>query len=328
MSAARLVVDDLSVIARVDQRDVALVERLSFRLGEGEIMGLVGESGSGKTLACRGLMRLLPSPTLRVEGTAIQLAGKNLLHLDDAGMRHMRGRELGMIFQNPSSHLDPLMRIGEQIAEGIRLHQGASRREARAEAIEVLRQVGIPDPHSRVDHYPHEFSGGMRQRAMIAVALGCNPNVLIADEPTTALDVTVQAQILRLLLELRDQRGLSIILISHDLGVVAQTCDSIAVMYAGRLCEHGSKADLLAHAQHPYTAGLLACHPAAHSARRLMNTIAGQPPLLGAMPPGCRFEPRCEQATALCRERLPELRDTGPGHRLACYHPLHAGDPS
>lgn len=325
MSTPLLQVEDLSVIARSDQRDIAVVDRLSFSLGEGEILGLVGESGSGKTMACRALMRLLPSPKLRVEGTAVRLGGTDLLQLDDAGMRHMRGRELGMIFQNPSSHLDPLMRIGEQIAEGIRLHQGASRREARAEAIEVLRQVGIPDPQSRVDNYPHEFSGGMRQRAMIAVALGCNPKVLIADEPTTALDVTVQAQILRLLLDLRDRRGLSMILISHDLGVVAQTCDSIAVMYAGRLCEHGSKMQILERPQHPYSAGLLACHPAADSGQRLMNTIGGQPPLLGDMPAGCRFGPRCGLASPMCREHLPQLREISPGHRLACHTPLLQG---
>ena len=325
MSPALLQVRELSVIARAGQREITLVDRLSFDLGEGEILGLVGESGSGKTLACRGLMRLLPSPNLRLEGQAVRLAGNDLLRLDEAGMRRMRGRELGMIFQNPSSHLDPLMRIGAQIAEGIRLHQGASRREARAEAIEVLRQVGIPDPKTRVDSYPHEFSGGMRQRAMIAVALGCNPKVLIADEPTTALDVTVQAQILRLLLELRDRRGLSMILISHDLGVVAQTCDSIAVMYAGRLCEHGAKQALLSQPRHPYSAGLLACHPAARRHAGLMNTSAGQPPLLDALPAGCRFEPRCPQATPDCRAQLPELRVTGPGHRLACHTPLLAG---
>ncbi|MFT0869152.1 ABC transporter ATP-binding protein [Pseudomonas sp. CAM1A] len=325
MSPALLQVRELSVIARAGQREITLVDRLSFDLGEGEILGLVGESGSGKTLACRGLMRLLPSPNLRLEGQAVRLAGNDLLRLDEAGMRRMRGRELGMIFQNPSSHLDPLMRIGAQIAEGIRLHQGASRHEARAEAIEVLRQVGIPDPKTRVDSYPHEFSGGMRQRAMIAVALGCNPKVLIADEPTTALDVTVQAQILRLLLELRDRRGLSMILISHDLGVVAQTCDSIAVMYAGRLCEHGAKQALLSQPRHPYSAGLLACHPAARRHAGLMNTIAGQPPLLDALPAGCRFEPRCPQATPDCRAHLPELRVSGPGHRLACHTPLLAG---
>ena len=325
MSPALLQVRELSVIARAGQRDITLVDRLSFDLGEGEILGLVGESGSGKTLACRGLMRLLPSPNLRLEGQAVRLAGTDLLRLDEAGMRRMRGRELGMIFQNPSSHLDPLMRIGAQIAEGIRLHQGASRREARAEAIEVLRQVGIPDPKTRVDSYPHEFSGGMRQRAMIAVALGCSPKVLIADEPTTALDVTVQAQILRLLLELRDRRGLSMILISHDLGVVAQTCDSIAVMYAGRLCEHGAKQALLSQPRHPYSAGLLACHPAARRHAGLMNTIAGQPPLLDGLPAGCRFESRCPQAMPLCRQQLPELLEASPGHRLACHTPLLAG---
>ncbi|MCF1486077.1 ABC transporter ATP-binding protein [Pseudomonas sp. AA27] len=325
MTTPLLQVRGLSVIARAGQRDITLVDRLSFDLGEGEILGLVGESGSGKTLACRGLMRLLPAPNLRLEGQAVRLAGHDLLQLDEAGMRRLRGRELGMIFQNPSSHLDPLMRIGEQIAEGIRLHQGVSRREARAEAIEVLRQVGIPDPKSRVDNYPHEFSGGMRQRAMIAVALGCNPKVLIADEPTTALDVTVQAQILRLLLELRDRRGLSMILISHDLGVVAQTCDSIAVMYAGRLCEHGAKHEMLARPRHPYSAGLLACHPAAQPEARRMTTIAGQPPLLDDLPAGCRFESRCPQAMPLCRQQLPELLEASPGHRLACHVPLLAG---
>ena len=309
-------VQDLSVIANNGGREVTLVDRVSFALAEGEILGLVGESGSGKTLACRGLMRLLPSPNLRVQGGAVRLAGRDLLQLDEAGMRAVRGGQLGMIFQNPSSHLDPLMRIGEQIAEGIRLHQGASKKDARLQAIEVLRQVGIPDPKARVDNYPHEFSGGMRQRAMIAVALGCNPQVLIADEPTTALDVTVQAQILRLLLELRDQRGLAIIMITHDLGVVAQTCDSIAVMYAGRLCEHASKFDVLAHPQHPYTAGLIDCQPAHSSGHALLRTIPGQPPLLDALPDGCRFNPRCPQVAALCTEVLPE------GARVACHYPL------
>ncbi|NVZ21682.1 ABC transporter ATP-binding protein [Pseudomonas costantinii] len=313
-----LQVQDLSVIANNAGRDVTLVDRVSFDLAEGEILGLVGESGSGKTMACRGLMRLLPSSNLRVQGGAVRLAGQDLLTLDDAGMRAVRGGQLGMIFQNPSSHLDPLMRIGEQIAEGIRLHQGVSKKDARLQAIDVLRQVGIPDPQARVDNYPHEFSGGMRQRAMIAVALGCNPKVLIADEPTTALDVTVQAQILRLLLDLRDSRGLSIIMITHDLGVVAQTCDSIAVMYAGRLCEHGSKYDLLAHPRHPYTAGLIDCQPAHSSGHALLRTIPGQPPLLDALPVGCRFNPRCPQVGALCTELLPE------GARVACHYPLGA----
>ncbi|UCZ87561.1 ABC transporter ATP-binding protein [Pseudomonas sp. L5B5] len=325
MSSPILRVEDLSVIAHNEGREVTLVDRLSFDLAEGEVLGLVGESGSGKTLACRALMRLLPSANLRTQGKAVQLAGQDLLPLDEAGMRRVRGRHLGMIFQNPSSHLDPLMRIGEQIAEGIRLHQGASRREARAKAVDVLRQVGIPDPQRRVDSYPHEFSGGMRQRAMIAVALGCNPRVLIADEPTTALDVTVQAQILRLLLDLRDRHGLSIIMITHDLGVVAQTCDAIAVMYAGRLCEHGSKQVLLARPQHPYTAALIGCQPTTGVGEARLRTIAGQPPLLDALPTGCRFNPRCLRPGSRCTESLPDMQAQGNGQRVACHYPLLAG---
>ncbi|WP_103308584.1 MULTISPECIES: ABC transporter ATP-binding protein [unclassified Pseudomonas] len=325
MSTPVLHVEDLSVIAGHGEDEVTLVDRVSFDLAEGEILGLVGESGSGKTMACRALMRLLPSANLRVQGKAVRLAGKDLLTLDEADMRSIRGRQLGMIFQNPGSHLDPLMRIGEQIGEGIRLHQGASKREARAKAIDVLRQVGIPDPLTRVDSFPHEFSGGMRQRAMIAVALGCNPQVLIADEPTTALDVTVQAQILRLLLDLRDQRGLSIIMITHDLGIVAQTCDSIAVMYAGRLCEHGNKLDLLAHPRHPYTAALIDCQPATSAGHAMLKTIAGQPPLLDALPTGCRFNPRCLQQGSQCTRLLPQMQVTTEAHRVACHYPLPVG---
>ena len=325
MSTPVLHVEDLSVIAGHGEDEVTLVDRVSFDLAEGEILGLVGESGSGKTMACRALMRLLPSANLRVQGKAVRLAGKDLLTLDEADMRGIRGRRLGMIFQNPGSHLDPLMRIGEQIGEGIRLHQGASKREARAKAIDVLRQVGIPDPLTRVDSYPHEFSGGMRQRAMIAVALGCNPQVLIADEPTTALDVTVQAQILRLLLDLRDQRGLSIVMITHDLGIVAQTCDSIAVMYAGRLCEHGNKLDLLAHPRHPYTAALIDCQPATSAGHAMLKTIAGQPPLLDALPTGCRFNPRCLQQGSQCTRLLPQMQVTTEAHRVACHYPLPVG---
>ncbi|CAD5202063.1 ABC transporter ATP-binding protein [Pseudomonas sp. FEN] len=325
MSSPVLQVRELSVLAHNGPTPLTLVDRLSFDLAQGEILGLVGESGSGKTLACRALMRLLPSNALSIEGTAVHLAGQNLLALGEADMRAMRGRQIGMVFQNPSSHLDPLMRIGEQIGEGIRQHQQCTRREARAQAIEVLRQVGIPDPQQRVDHFAHEFSGGMRQRAMIAVALGCEPRVLIADEPTTALDVTVQAQILRLLLELRDRRGLSLILITHDLGVVAQTCDSIAVMYAGRLCEHGRKRDLLARPRHPYSAGLVACQPAGGAGLEPLRTIGGQPPLLSALPTGCRFNPRCEYLGPGCREVMPDLQAVEHGQRVACHYPLALG---
>ena len=322
MSTPVLKVNDMSVVASNRGREVTLVDRLSFDLNQGEILGLVGESGSGKTMACRALMQLMPSPDLQVHGGSVLLNDIDLLTLDAARMRAMRGRRIGMIFQNPSSHLDPLMRIGEQIGEGFRLHQGASKREARAQAIDLLRQVGIPDPASRVDNYPHEFSGGMRQRAMIAVALGCGPQVLIADEPTTALDVTVQAQILRLLLDLRDRHGLSLIMITHDLGVVAQTCDSIAVMYAGRLCEHGSKRDVLARARHPYTRGLIECQPASSAGNALLRTIPGQPPLLDALPEGCRFHARCTHAGPDCAAQLPSMRSVGDNHAAACHYPL------
>ncbi len=236
-----LSVRDLSVAVSTPEGSRDIVDRVSFELGKGEILGLVGESGSGKSMTCRALIRLLPGSRLAITGGAIELAGRDLVQLGEKDMRRVRGGSIGMIFQNPSSHLDPVMTIGRQITESIRYHQSVSGREARQKAIEVLRQVGIPDPATRIDAYPHEFSGGMRQRAMIAVALACDPDVLIADEPTTALDVTVQAQILRLLLDLRDRRGVSIILITHDLGVVAQSCESVAVMYGGRICERGPR---------------------------------------------------------------------------------------
>ncbi|MDQ0474354.1 ABC transporter ATP-binding protein [Labrys wisconsinensis] len=298
-----------------------IVDGISFDLGEGEILGLVGESGSGKTMACRGLIRLLPAASLRIAAGEVLFQGRDLAALPEAEMRALRGRGIGMIFQDPASHLDPVMRIGEQIGEGLRLHDALSRREARTEAIELLRQVGIPDPTRRIDDYPHQFSGGMRQRAMIAVALACRPTVLIADEPTTALDVTVQAQVLRLLKDIRDRRGLSIILITHDLGVVAQTCDAIAVMYAGRICERGPARALLRRPLHPYTAGLLACQPAARGTG-LLTTIPGQPPSLDALPPGCRFHPRCGHRIAGCETDEPAIRRFEDGRAAACHAPL------
>jgi peptide/nickel transport system ATP-binding protein len=311
-----------------DRFGTALVDDVSLAIDRGEILGLVGESGSGKTLACRAMMRLLPGEGLAIRGGEITLDGLNVLACTDEQMRAVRGRQIGMIFQNPASHLNPVMTIGRQIAEGRRLHFGASRREARQQAIELLRQVGIPDPATRVDNYPHEFSGGMRQRAMIAVALACEPRLLIADEPTTALDVTVQMQVLRLLRDLRDRLGLAVILITHDLGVVAQTCDRIAVMYAGRLCETGSKRQVLAAPMHPYTRGLIACQPSSEGGAGRMTTIQGQPPLAQRFAAGCRFHPRCDIATAQCEAVQPPMRPA-PGedsHAAACHHALHAGE--
>jgi peptide/nickel transport system ATP-binding protein len=261
MSAPVLSVRDLTVKAYGDEGVRTLIDAVSLDLGKGEILGLVGESGSGKSLFCRSLVRLLPSSLLKLENGNVFLEGRDLTGISDTEMLAVRGGEIGMVFQNPTSHLDPVMRIGDQIAEGIRYHQGLNARDARAAAIEILTQVGFPDPTRQYDSYPHEFSGGMRQRAMIGVALSCNPKILIADEPTTALDVTIQAQILRLLTELRDKRGLSIILITHDLGIVAQTCDRIAVLRGGKLLEQGPKRTILSHPQHPYTVSLIASHP-------------------------------------------------------------------
>ena len=261
MSASVLSVRDLTVRAHLDTGPRTLLDAVSLDLGKGEILGLVGESGSGKSLFCRSLVRLLPSSLLKIDSGSVLLEGRDLMRVDDGEMLKVRGGEIGMIFQNPTSHLDPVMRIGDQIAEGIRYHQGLGAREARAAATEILGQVGFPDPKRQFDSYPHEFSGGMRQRAMIGVALSCNPKILIADEPTTALDVTIQAQILRLLIDIRDRRGLSIILITHDLGIVAQTCDRIAVLRGGKLLEEGPKRTILARPQHPYTINLINSHP-------------------------------------------------------------------
>ncbi|KQT69773.1 MULTISPECIES: ABC transporter ATP-binding protein [unclassified Aureimonas] len=315
-----LEVEGLTVAAHVGGAERRIVDELSFTLGRGEILGLVGESGSGKTVACRALMRLLPE-TLAIEARRVRFDGAEIGGLAEPDFAKLRGRGMGMIFQNPSSHLDPVMRIGAQIAETVRHSKGLSRREADGEAVELLRQVGIPDPKQRAKAYLHEFSGGMRQRAMIAVALASDPKLLIADEPTTALDVTVQAQILRLLQDLRDRRGLSIIFVTHDLGVVSQLCDGIAVLYAGRLCESGPKREVLLAPRHPYSAGLVACQPASSAGLRRLRTIEGQPPSPGAMPPGCRFHPRCPSAAEDCRSAQPPLAAFGPAHDVACFHP-------
>ena len=253
MSGAVLRVEDLTVEFTAPGGPLRAVDEVSFELGEGEVLGLVGESGSGKTLTCRALVRLLPSRRARITQGAVRLGELDLMTLPERAMQRVRGEQIGMIFQNPMTHLDPVMTIGEQIGEALRFHKGTSRREAVSRAVELLRQVGIPDAALRSRSYPHELSGGMRQRAMIAIAIAGEPRILIADEPTTALDVTVQAQILRLLLDLRDRAGLSIILITHDLGVVAETCETVAVMYAGRIVERAAKRALLRAPLHPYS---------------------------------------------------------------------------
>jgi peptide/nickel transport system ATP-binding protein len=298
---ALLAVNNLSVEFVTPAGRLRAVDGVSFALNEGEVLGLVGESGSGKTVACRSFMRLLPSERARIAGGEALFEGRDLLRENEASLRQLRGKRLAMIFQNPSTHLDPLMTIGRQVAEPLRYHEGLPPREALTRAIELLRLVGIPDPSHNAGSYPHQLSGGMRQRAMIAAAIACQPRLLVADEPTTALDVTVQAQILRLLLELRDRSGLAIILISHDLGVIASTCDRVAVMYAGRIMEQATKPDLLRQPRHPYTAGLVASRPSDGVRGSTLQSIKGQLPALSALPPGCRFHPRCPHAREVCR---------------------------
>ncbi len=280
-----LSVRDLTVRLHGLDEERTLIDAVSLDVNKGEILGLVGESGSGKSLFCRSLVRLMPSSRLKIDSGSVLLEGRDLTEISDAEMLKVRGAEIGMIFQNPTSHLDPVMRIGDQIAEGIRFHQGATARDAKAAAVDILRQVGLPDPVRQYDSYAHEFSGGMRQRAMIGVALSCNPKILIADEPTTALDVTIQAQILRLLLEIRDKRGLSIILITHDLGIVAQTCDRIAVLRSGKLMEIGQKRQILSSPRDRYTVSLIASHPSiaeetAVSVAQVPATTPAERPLL------------------------------------------------
>jgi peptide/nickel transport system ATP-binding protein len=317
VSEPLLRVERLSVELETPGGCLRAVDEVTFELAAGEVMGLVGESGSGKSLTCRAVMRLLPRG-VHVAAGRVMLEGADLMALDEAQMRRVRGRKIGMIFQNPAAHLDPVMPIGDQIGESLRAHKGMARREALGHAVALLRRVGIPDPVVRARSYPHELSGGMRQRAMIAAALVGEPKVLIADEPTTALDVTVQAQILRLLLDLRDASGLAIILVTHDLGVVAETCESIAVMYAGRIVERAAKRDLLHRPLHPYTLGLIGSRPGAGEPQRPLASIQGMPPSLGDLPPGCRFHPRCDYAAPACRAVPPPLVEVEPGRRSAC----------
>ncbi|HXV25925.1 MAG TPA: ABC transporter ATP-binding protein [Alphaproteobacteria bacterium] len=318
MTTSLLEVRDLCVTFDTSRGPVRAVRAVAFSLAPAEVMGLVGESGSGKSVSCRALMRLLPPRGVRMSGVAL-FQGRDILALPEEELRDLRGTELAMIFQNPSSHLNPVMPVGDQIAEPVLVHEGASRRQARARAAELLRQVGIPDPDSQLDRYPHQFSGGMRQRVMIAAALACRPKLLIADEPTTALDVTVQAQILRLLLELRDRSGLAIVLISHNLGVIAQTCDSVSVMYGGRVVERGSKRDVLSRPHHPYTEALIRSQPESAPLGAPLPTIEGQPPAPSELPTGCAFHPRCPYAQPVCVEEAPPLEETQDGRRSACW---------
>jgi peptide/nickel transport system ATP-binding protein len=306
---------------------VRAVNGVSFRLLRGETLGIVGESGCGKSVTAMTLLRLIPSPPSVIAGGAVRYNGEDLLAFSEERMRAIRGNEISMIFQDPMTSLNPVLTVGEQIAEPAVLHRGLGRRAARELSVEMLQKVGIPEPRRRAGEYPHQFSGGMRQRAMIAAALACNPRVLIADEPTTALDVTIQAQILELMLDLKREFGTSIIMITHDLGVVAETCARVVVMYAGRKVEEAATAELFAAPLHPYTVGLLSATPRLETApgvrradRSRLQEIPGMVPTLKEESVGCSFAPRCPMATAVCREAEPPLEDHGHGHLAACWN--------
>ena len=320
MNDPLLSVQNLTTVFDVPGRPVVAVDDVSFEIRYGETLGLVGESGSGKSVTAFSIVQLLQSPG-RIAGGRVIFQGRDLLALPEAEVRKVRGAGIGLIFQEPMAALNPVMRVGAQIAEALIVHRLATRTAARARAIELLSAVRITDPEKRVDDYPHQLSGGMRQRVMIAVALACGPPLIIADEPTTALDVTVQAQILELLREMKDRFQLSLLLITHDLGVIAETADRVAVMYAGRIVETGSVRDIFRNPLHPYTQGLLASIPGEGAGSRL-RAIDGVVPNLAALPPGCTFAPRCPYRLDVCTTAVPALVEIEPGHRVRCY--LHS----
>jgi oligopeptide/dipeptide ABC transporter ATP-binding protein len=319
MTLPLLDIRDLKVTFRTDDGLVRAVDGVSLTLGEGETLGIVGESGSGKSVTMMSVMRLITDPNAKFEGEVLY-KGTNLMALPQDRIRSIRGSGISMIFQDPMTSLNPVYKVGWQIEEQIREHEKISKRAARQRAIDLLTAVGIPNASERVDAYPHEFSGGMRQRVMIAMAVSCNPDVLIADEPTTALDVTIQAQILNLIKKLKDDFGTAVVLITHDMGVVADMADRIAVMYAGRIVEQGTQRELFYDPQHPYTWGLLGSIARLDRPRpRRLAALPGLPPSLMNLPAGCSFAERCAYRFGRCGEERPDLLDRGSGHLDACF---------
>ncbi|WP_224360373.1 ABC transporter ATP-binding protein [Hyalangium versicolor] len=329
MSEPLLEVRGLKTRFSLEEGSVLAVDDVSFSIPPGGTLGVVGESGCGKSVTALSVMRLVPDPPGRVVGGEIRFKGRDLLSLPEAEMRRIRGNHISMIFQEPMTSLNPVYTVGEQIGETVRLHQKLDRKQAKARAMEMLRQVGIPAPEQRVDAYPHQLSGGMRQRVMIAMALACNPELVIADEPTTALDVTIQAQILDLLKRLQAERGMAVMLITHDLGVVAESCDAVVVMYAGRVVEQAPVRALFSRPAHPYTAGLLRSIPSfqdteSGAGRQRLKTIPGMVPSLRRLPVGCRFRDRCERALEICGKVDPPLELKRDGQSAACHNPVPA----
>lgn len=315
-----LEIKDLRASFVTSDGELPAVDGLTLSIGEGQTLGLVGESGCGKSVTALCIMRLIPSPPGKIGGGEILFRGRNLLGLNKEEMRRIRGNEISMVFQEPMTSLNPVFTVGDQIMEAIQLHQQVGRREAREKAVEMLRLVKIADPGSRIDDYPHQMSGGMRQRVMIAMALSCNPSLLIADEPTTALDVTIQAQILELMGELQERLGMALLLITHDLGVVAEQADDVAIMYAGRMVERARPEMIFSKPLHPYTIGLLNSLPGVRGEKkRKLEAIPGVVPSPLDLPSGCRFRDRCFKAAGICAGTEPELVEKERGHWVACY---------
>lgn len=315
-----LQVKDLKTYFYTDAGTVKSVDGVSFDLHKGEILGIVGESGSGKSVSNLSIMNLIPSPPGKIESGEVLFHGEDLLKMSQKKLRSIRGNRISMIFQDPMSSLNPFLRISTQMIETIQLHQGLNKKDAKAKAIEMLKMAGIPAAEERIDCYPHQFSGGMRQRVMIAMGLSCKPEILIADEPTSALDVTIQAQIIDLMTDLTKQLGTAVIMITHSLGVVAGMCDTINVMYAGRVVEHGATKDLFASPKHPYTQGLIKSVPRLDKETEgRLYSIPGQPPNVIDLPPCCPFYPRCEKAKDICKKKYPPLKQFGNGHCASCW---------
>jgi peptide/nickel transport system ATP-binding protein len=319
MAEDLLQIKNLKTYFYTEEGVVKAVDDVSFNIKKGETFAVVGESGCGKSITAMSIMKLIPSPPGVIEGGEINFQGKDITKLNGEELRDLRGDKISVIFQEPMTSLNPVYTIGQQIQEAIMLHKGLSKVEAKKEAIEMIKMVGIPRPEKIADSYPHELSGGMKQRAMIAMAMSCNPELLIADEPTTALDVTIQAQILDLMKDLQKKFNTAIMLITHDLGVVAETADYVVVMYAGKIVEEANVFELFKNPSHPYTIGLLKSKPIINKLQEVLYSIPGQVPNPHNMPEGCYFNPRCERATEKCRQEQPLLKECGNGHKVACW---------
>lgn len=319
MDDALIQVKNLQISFKYDGVMTPVIRGVSFDIKRGETLGMVGESGSGKSVTSREIMRLIATPPARIDSGEILFDGRDILKMSDDELRSIRGNRISMIFQEPMTSLNPVYTCGDQIMEVIRLHKGVSKKEARQMAIEMLREVGVQSPETRVDCYPHELSGGMRQRVMIAMALSCSPTLLISDEPTTALDPTIQAQILQLIKDMKKKLNMSVLFITHDLGVVAQNCDRVVVMYAGKIVEVAEVCELFDHPAHPYTQGLIMSIPKMSSDVEELYSIDGSIPSFGSLPGGCTFGPRCPYFTEECTKSEPVLKDIGGGHLCACH---------